>query len=316
MPTITQLEYIITVDRLRHFGKAAKACHVTQPSLSMQLIKAEEELGVTIFDRNKKPVLPTAEGLAVIEQARRVLHEHHRLIELARSQSSDLSGELKLAVIPTISPYVVPRFIGAFSQAHPSIKLTIDEMKTEDVVRHLQDDTIDVGLLATPLHEKSIQESPLFYEPFYLYAHPNHQLMKRKNIKETDLNGDELWLLKDGHCLRNQVVNFCSLNPNGSGVYTNIKFEGGTLDTLRQVIRDNERGYTIVPYLFAQGLSAAERAAAVRPFAAPIPTREISLVVRRGHWKQRLISALAESIKAAIPQEIQKQLQRQTVVEF
>jgi LysR family hydrogen peroxide-inducible transcriptional activator len=316
MPTLTQLEYIIAIDMLRHFGKAAKACHVTQPSLSMQVIKAEEELGVTIFDRNKKPVLPTDEGRAVIEQARQVVREHARLIEIARNQSSHLSGELRLAVIPTLTAYVVPLFIGKFSAAYPKISLMIDELKTEDIVKALHNDTMDVGLLATPLHEPKLEESPIFYEPFFLYAHPTHPLMKRKTIKEGDLDSDELWLLKDGHCLRNQIVNFCSLDPGRSGVYANVKFEGGTLDTLRQVIRGNARGYTIVPYLFAAGLSAAERTSSVRPFSAPIPTREVSLVVRRSHWKQRIIAALGDAIRAEIPQELQKCSPRQTIVEF
>ncbi len=316
MPTLTQLEYILAVERLRHFGKAAKACHVTQPSLSMQLKKAEDELGVMIFDRNKKPVLPTDEGKAVIEQARQVIREHERLLEIARNQTTEMQGELHLAVIPTLASQVVPLFIGRFSESFPRISLVISELKTEDIISSLKDDLIDVGLLATPLHEKNIEETPLFYEPFYLYAHPNHQIMKRKAIKESDLAGDELWLLKDGHCLRNQIVNFCSLNPGQSGVFGNIKFEGGTLDTLRQVIRDNGRGYTIVPYLFVQNLDPKEQASSVRPFAGRIPTREVSLAVRRGHWKQRLIAALGEAIRAGIPEIIKKPSSRQTILDI
>ncbi len=316
MPTLTQLEYILAVERLRHFGKAAKACHVTQPSLSMQLRKAEDELGVLIFDRHKQPIVPTLEGAAIIEQARQVLREHARLLQVARSQTAEVSGQLKMAVIPTLTPYVVPLFLENFSTHYPQVTLTIDEMKTEDIITALHADAIDVGLLATPLNESGLDETPLFYEPFYLYAHASHPLMKRKTIREEDLDGHELWLLKDGHCLRNQVVNFCSTDPGSSGVYTNIRFEGGTLDTLRYVIRASKRGFTIVPQLFANGLPAAERTACIRPFIAPVPTREVSLVVRRGQWKQRLVSALRESIQATIPVDLQHTSKRQTIVDI
>ena len=316
MPTITQLEYIVAVDRLRHFGKAAKACHVSQPSLSMQLQKAEDELGVQIFDRHKKPITATDEGKPIIDQARQILREHERLLDISKNKSSALSGDFHLVVIPTLAPYIIPLFIEKFSSSFPLIRLKIDEMKTEDIIESLRSDTLDAGLLATPLREKNIAEFPVFYEPYYLYGPSNHELMKKRSIKEESLDQSEIWLLRDGHCLRNQVINFCSLRVENRGVYPNVSFEGGTLETLRHLIRKNKRGYTLMPHLFIDGLTAAEVAASVRPFVTPIPTREVSLVMRRGHWKLKMVEALREVIRKVVPKELLESSEKQIVLDI
>ncbi|MGZ3723386.1 MAG: LysR substrate-binding domain-containing protein, partial [Bdellovibrionales bacterium] len=211
MPSVSQLEYIVAVEKHRHFGKAAEQCHVSQPTLSMQIQKVEEEIGFPIFDRIKKPVVPTAKGLKFIAQAKVLLHEHLKLMDISKNQSEEMSGELRLGVIPTIAPYLLPLFIESFSKEYPNIHLIIDELKTDTIIQLLREDSLDAGILATPLHESGLRERPIFYEPFYLYVAKNHPLNARKRIKEDDLHGDEMWLLQDGHCLRNQVARFCSL---------------------------------------------------------------------------------------------------------
>ncbi len=300
MPSISQLEYIVAVEKHRHFGRAAEQCHVSQPTLSMQIQKAEDEVGFPMFDRLKKPVVPTDKGQRFIHQAKILLFEHHKLMDLSRFESQELSGEFKLGVIPTLAPYLLPLFIAAFSKQFPKVYLRIDEMKTTDIVRHLRDDGIDAGLLATPLHESGLHEVPVAYEPFYLYVGKNHPLHARKRIREDDLSGDEMWLLQDGHCFRNQIVRFCSLKRQ-DGVFPNVQFEGGNIDTLRNLIRKSH-GYTLVPALFVETLSEAEKRDYVREFERPQPVREISLIHRRDLWKSDILKALKECITANLPE--------------
>jgi LysR family transcriptional regulator, hydrogen peroxide-inducible genes activator len=303
MPSLSQLEYIVAVEKHRHFGKAAGHCHVSQPTLSMQIQKAEEEIGFPIFDRIKKPVVPTAKGMKFIAQAKVLLHEHHKLMDISKSQSGAMSGELKLGVIPTLAPYLLPLFIESFSKDYPDIHLIIDELKTQTIVERLREDTLDAGLLATPLHEQGLRERPIFYEPFYLYVAKNHALNARKRIKEDDLKGDEMWLLQDGHCLRNQIARFCSLTGSEHTVFPSIQFEGGNIDTLRNIIR-KAQGYTLVPRLFVETLSESEKRDYVREFEKPVPSREVSLVFRRDQWKQDLLKALQDTIAKRLPADL------------
>jgi len=304
MPSLTQLEYIVAVDKHRHFGKAAEDCHVTQPTLSMQIQKVEEEVGYPLFDRLKKPIVATAKGQRFIAQAKVLLHEHHKLMDLSRQQGTEISGELRLGVIPTIAPYLLPLFIESISKQFPKMQLTVDELKTETIIKMLKEDQLDAGILATPLNEAGLKERPIYYEPFYLYVAKSHPLNARKRIKEDDLQGHEMWLLADGHCFRQQIVRYCSLNVN-EGVFPNVQFEGGNIDTLRNIIRKS-KGYTLVPALFVEGLSEGERRDFVRPFESPVPTREVSLVYRRDQWKSDILDALEEGIRKKLPAELQE----------
>lgn len=304
MPSITQLEYIVAVEKHRHFGKAAEQCHVTQPTLSMQIQKVEEEIGFPIFDRIKKPVVPTDKGIRFIHQAKVLLREHNKLMELSRSQSGELSGEFRLGVIPTIAPYVLPLFIELFSKSYPKVQLFIDELKTDTIVKMLNEDTLDAGLMATPIREPGLREQAIAYENFYLYVSKKHPLNARKRIHEDDLSGDEMWLLEDGHCFRNQIVRYCSLKTR-EGVFPNVQFEGGNIDTLRYLIRKSQ-GYTLVPALFVDTLSEAEKRDYVREFEKPVPTRELSLVYRRDQWKSDILQALQKTIVDCLPPEMTK----------
>ncbi len=313
MATITQLQYIATVEKLKHFGKAAEACHVSQPSLSAQIQKVEDEIGFAIFDRNKKPIAVTSRGLSFLDQAKSVLREHSKLMEISKKNQTELMGPLSLGVIPTVSPYLTPLFIGEFAKMYPKIQLQIEEIQTEPMVRALKNNELDVGILATPLHEATLTESPLYYEDFFVYLNDQHPLAKKKLIHESDLDGVDLWLLEDGHCFRNQIVKLCSLRKE-SPVFKNISFQSGNLDTLRQLVKKSG-GYTILPALLVENLPAAEQRAHVRAFATPVPAREISIIYHQTQWKLDLIQVLAKTISIHLPSSLkQKTTKKQNTI--
>ena len=297
--TITQLEYVLAVDKYRHFGKAAKSCSVTQPTLSMQLQKAEEELGVILFDRSRTPILPTEEGSQIITQARLVLREYKKIFSIIDANEGEVRGEFRLAVIPTLAPYLIPLFAAAFVEKHPDVILTIEEFKTEDIIELLGRDEIDAGLLVTPIQGESFIERVLFHEPFSVFASSDHPLLKKTKIKDKDLNTSDVWLLNEGHCFRQQVLNLCKLSRD-NGLHDNLKFESGNLETLKNMVL-NSSGYTLLPQLAVMNLSN-EDMLHVREFQSPIPTREVSLVHNRIFLKEKIISALEESIIENLPE--------------
>lgn len=304
MPSLTQLEYIVTVAKLGHFGKAAKACHVSQPSLSAQIQKVEDEVGFLLFDRNKKPTISTEKGLPFIEQAKVIVREHHRLIEMSKSSEKEVIGTFRLGIIPTVAPYLLHWFIEDFSKKFPKVKLNIEELQTEEIIKQLSEDILDGGILATPLHEEGIQELPLYYEDFLVYLHENHPLSKKKMIHEKDLNPNELWLLEDGHCLRTQVLKICASRKE-KPAYGNVFFQSGNLETLRNIARSNG-GYTVLPASYVELLGTKEKNTNVRPFTAPVPSREISLVYRRDQWKKDILKAIEECVTESIPDFLAK----------
>nr|BDT29677.1 LysR substrate-binding domain-containing protein [Bacteriovorax sp. HI3] len=299
--TITQLEYVLAVDKHRHFGKAAKACNVTQPTLSMQLQKAEEELGVVIFDRSKNPILPTEEGSQIINQARSVLREYKKIFSIIDANKTEVRGDFRLGVIPTLAPYVIPLFAASFVEKYPDVKLTIEEFKTEDIIDLLGRDEIDAGLLVTPIQGENFIERVLFHEPFSVFASDDHHLLKKAKVKDKDLDTSDVWLLNEGHCFRQQVLNLCKLSRD-NGLHDNLKFESGNLETLKNMVI-NSSGYTLLPELAVLNLSKEEKKH-VREFQAPIPTREVSLVHNRIFLKEKIITALEESIIENLPESL------------
>lgn len=303
MPSITQLEYIVAVDRFRHFSKAADFVHISQPTLSAQIQKAEDELGITIFDRSKKPLEPTDFGKRFIEQARVVLREHARLIESTKSESTEFIGEFRLAIIPTLISSVLPRLVPALSTTFPQMKLHVDEMKTSDIIQAIKDHNLDAGLLATPLHEESLHERPIFYEPFYVFCSAGHRFTQIKSITEKQLETEDLWLLREGHCLRNQVLALCGIEKRE--MFPNVIFEGGSTETLLELVR-NGLGYTLIPELHLNLLSTRERENQVRPIRNPIPVREVSLVHRRGDWREKLMTKMSDLVQKQVPAELHK----------
>ena len=298
MPTITQLEYLVAVGRTRHFGNAARECHVSQPSLSAQIHKVEEELNVVVFDRSMQPVKVTDRGRSVLEQARVVLREHQRIFELSRKGGA-LSGGFHLGVIPSLSPYVVPLFVETFSIKFPGIELKITELKTEDIIKELAEERMDAGLLVTPLHEKSLNEQPLFYEPFLAFVSENRALINKQRVQDSDLDGSSVWLLDEGHCFRDQVIRICGRKDRNE-VLKNVKFSSGSLETLINLVRRG-KGYTLLPWLATLHLTKNEKLKNLKQFTVPTPTREVSLVTSRSVLKKEVLDALGAEIRNSIP---------------
>jgi LysR family hydrogen peroxide-inducible transcriptional activator len=301
MASLTQLEYLIAVDKHRHFGKAAQACNVSQPTLSMQLQKLEEEYGITFFDRSKQPILPNPEAITLIEQAKIILREYGKLRHMTLDSSNELSGDFKIGIIPTVAPYLLPRFLGEFANANPKVNLFIKELTTPQIVDALDRDEIDAGIMATPMDIPTLDERPLYYEPFYLYSSKTHPISKLKSVTEEDLTANGIWLLTEGHCLRSQVLKLCSARK-ASGVLKNVSLESGSMDMLIELI-DSGHGYTLLPAMATHRILKENRGQ-LKEIRSPIPTREISLVYRRSQYKQSLLKSLSECIKSNLPKEV------------
>ncbi|ATH06845.1 hydrogen peroxide-inducible genes activator [Halobacteriovorax marinus] len=299
--TLTQLEYVVAVNKHRHFKKAAAECNVTQPTLSMQLQKLEDELGIIIFDRSKSPILPTIEGEKVIKQAQVVIKEYNRIFHILENSQGEVSGKFRLAVIPTLAPYIIPLFAKKFADNYPRVELVIEEFKTDEIIELLDKEEIDAAILVTPLQEPSLIERVLFFEPFYLFTSPDQDLYKKKKVRESDLSKNSLWLLNEGHCLRTQVLKVCTMNLEMSS-YKNLRFESGNLETLKNLVVQSS-GYTLLPYLATLDLST-QRKKMIREFHKPAPTREVSIVYGRTFLKEKIIDALEETIVSVLPKEI------------
>lgn len=298
--TLTQLTYLIAVDNHRHFARAAESCFVTQPTLSMQIQKLEEELGVLLFDRSKHPVKPTNIGEKLIAQARTILNEAERMHQILQESKNILEGPFKLGIIPTVSPSLVPRFLDQFNRKFPKIQLHIIELTTEQILERLQRDDLDAGIMATPLGERSIIEKPLYYEPFMAYIPENHALGKETFVTNSELDIDDILLLNEGHCFRNSVINLCRSTPHLGT--KNVDLESGNFDILVKLAKKGY-GMTLLPYLHAIDLGQEEQKH-VKPIADPKPTREISLVYSRAELKIKVIDELGEIIKANIPEKL------------
>lgn len=302
MPTITQLQYLIAVDEEKHFGRAAEKCSVSQPSLSTQIQKVEEELDLVIFDRSQKPIMVTEEGRAIIDQARATLKEHNKLYALAQGSSIEPKGDFHLGIIPTLAPYIVPLFLGKFSKEFPDVRLKISELQTDDILKLLKNDGVDAGLLVTPLNDEGLIERHLFYEPFYAYISEGHRLLEKNELAHDDLLDQDLWLLEEGHCFREQMLKVCSLR-NSNRVLPNVEFASGSLETLRKLVK-RSKGYTLLPELAVDDLGKKERDKHLRSFQGPVPTREVSLIHSRSFLKERIISALEKVIVDELPSHL------------
>jgi LysR family transcriptional regulator, hydrogen peroxide-inducible genes activator len=290
--TLTQLRYLLAVDRFRSFRLAAEHCHVSQPALSMQLGKLEEMLGLTLLDRSRQPVVPTERGAAVIAQARTIVRETERLGDVAREHDA-IAGRYRLGVLPSLAPTLVPAFLPAFSRRHPEVELVVDEVQTDPMIQRLQDDALDGGIAVTPLGIPSLHERPLFQEPFWVYLSPRHPLTKRARVRQSDLVGEKLWLMPEGHCFRTQVLQLCRADRSASEEST--RFESGSFETLVRLV-DAGLGLTILPELWVNTLPARRRRAQIRPFAPPVPVRQVSFV----HFREHLHRAIADALIATL----------------
>ena len=297
--TITQLTYIIAVDNYRHFGRAAEACFVTQPTLSMQIQKLEDQLGIIIFDRSKSPVEPTNVGKKIITQARLVVEEADKLEQLAQLETGQLRGEFRLGIIPTVATNLIYRFIDRFRIELPEIHLVIEELQTDLILEQLRKDSLDAGILATPLDQRNIVELPLYYEPFMAFVPEGHRLAKDEFVLSSELDMADMLLLNEGHCFRASVINLCGKAENN---HRKIELESGNFETL---IKLSQLGYgmTLLPYLSAIDLPKELRTL-VKPIAEPTPTREISIVYSSSHVKSAVIEKLEPIIRKSIPERM------------
>ncbi|MDH3251598.1 MAG: LysR substrate-binding domain-containing protein [Ignavibacteria bacterium] len=307
---LQQLEYVIAVDSYRHFASAAQKCFVTQPTLSMMIQRLEEELSVIIFDRSRQPVVPTEIGAAIITQARKVVKEAAKMKELVREAKGEVEGELRLGIIPTLAPYLLPLFLKSFIARHPRVKLAVSELITGQVMVKLKNGELDAGLVVTPLNETGISEMPLFYERFFVYTSKDETVYRKKYVHTSDIDVHHLWLLEEGHCFRSQIVRLCELKKQHL-MNEQFQFEAGSIETLKKLV-DGGTGITIIPELAAVGYSTKDRKK-IRQFREPVPSREVSLVTERQFVKQSLLEALRSEILASLPDELMKKRRKRVV---
>ncbi len=297
---IQQLEYILAVDTHRHFATAAGKCNVTQPTLSMMIMRLEEELGVRIFDRSKQPVEPTPEGREIIVRARQIIADVSQLKEFAKGLRSDVSGDIRITIIPTLAPYLLPLFLPSFVEKYPKLRVKISELVTHDIINALKNGDADIGLLATPLHDPKLVEHPVFYEEFFAYVSSDEKVSKKKYVLPKDIDLSKLWLLEEGHCFRNQVFNLCELKMKDVES-DRLHYQAGSLETLKNLV-DHNKGITILPLLATKDLSRAQMKK-IRSFAPPKPVREISLVVNTNFSRKSILDALKNEIEMCMPEE-------------
>lgn len=299
--TLTQLEYIIALDTYRHFGKAAAHCNIAQPSLSLQVQKLEDELKVQIFSRNTSPIQPTETGGIIIEQAKKILSEAGMVSQLVQQQKKTVEGHLKIGIIPTLAPYLLPLFLQSFIKKYPGVKLSISELTTERIIRKLKNGILDTAILATPLSQNDLQEDHLFHEEFVAYVSKKEKLYEKKYLLPADIDVNRLWLLEEGHCLRSQAMNLCEVQKNAA-FEKHLDYETGSIETLKRFVERNE-GITLLPELATLDMSPSKKMM-LRYFKSPAPVREISIVTIKGFVKTKLIEVLKQEILQHLPAEI------------
>ena len=295
---LQQLEYVLAVDKHRHFAKAAQNSFVTQPTLSMMIQKLEVELGIKIFDRRKQPVQPTEEGKEIIERARQIIADVSRLKEYSQERKQAVSGEVRVAIIPTLAPYLLPLFLQSLMEKHPALKVKIRELVTEDIINTLKKGEIDIGLMATPVNEPALKEIPVFYEEFFAYTAEEEPIARKKYILPKDIDLSKLWILEEGHCLRDQIFNLCELKKKDEES-DRLHYQAGSLETLKNLV-DHQKGVTILPYLATLSLTKKQKAK-IRSFVQPRPVREISLVVNQNFPRKKIIEAIKKEIEDNLP---------------
>ncbi|PIE79238.1 MAG: LysR family transcriptional regulator, partial [Candidatus Delongbacteria bacterium] len=279
---------------------AAEKCFVAQPTLTLQVKKLEEQLGTVIFDRKKHPLTPTALGEKIILKARQILREAESLESIVSSDKSMMKGDFHIGVIPTVAPYLMPYFLKDFTDKNPDTHLIIHEMQTSNIIKGLKNNTIDVGILVTPLEEDTIREVPLFQESFLVYSKKDDPLHDKNLVKTSDIKPEGLLILNEGHCFRSQVLNICGEEMRE---HKGFSYQSGTIETLKNLVK-SDLGFTLVPELSTLGKKEDEPY--LMRFEEPQPTREVSLVVHHGFSKEALIDALRESIQKNLPDVVKK----------
>lgn len=291
---LQQLEYIVALDRLKSFSKAAEACHITQATLSTMVKRLEEELDVVIFDRKTSPVITTECGKELIEEARKILAHSQNIHQLAAALKGKIEGELKIGIIPTIAGNLLHRVIPPFIAQFPNLKLHIFELTTNNILQQLKTGELDAGIVSTPLQVEEMEEAILYYERLKVYGLPSQN---KEYVIPEELASEKIWLLEEGNCLRNQFINLCAINPKKMS--SNLYFQPNSFESLINFV-DHFNGLTLIPELYYQDLPV-DKKAKTSDFAPPFPVREVSLIYYRPYAKLRLVTALMEEIKRTIP---------------
>ena len=294
--TITQLQYVLAVAEYRNFTLAAEKCFVTQPTLSMQVQKLEDELDVRIFDRTKKPISITEAGEKIVLQAKNIVNEAARIKDIVDQEKGFIGGTFRLGMIPTVMPTLLPMFLKTFIDRYPKVELIIKEQNTEAIIKNLREGHLDAGIAATPLAKDFLVERPLYYEPFVAYVPPGHRLAGADRLKPEDLDLNDILLLQDGHCFRDGVINLCK--GSGQGNPERFQLDSGSFETLVH-LADESLGMTLLPYLHTRVLDE-KRTKHLKYFQDPPPAREVSLIYHKKELKHQISKALREVIAAIV----------------
>jgi LysR family hydrogen peroxide-inducible transcriptional activator len=294
--TLQQFEYIIALEKFRHFTKAAEYCNVTQPTLSAMIQKLEDELEVKIFDRSQQPIAPTPAGLLVIKQAKEALVQAEQIKNIVQEQKQDVAGKFTLGILPTIAPYLLPRFISVLMKKYPKLELRIAEMKTHEIKRALLNGEIDAGVLADIEDLEEYNISHLFYEQYMAYVSKSCPLYEKQLVKSSDLQNHQLWLLDEGHCFRDQMVKYCQIK---SAQDSQMTYSLGSIETFMRMV-ESGCGVTFIPWMAVQQLSESQKEL-VRPFAIPVPTRHLVVATNKNFIRNTILTAIIEEIQASVP---------------
>jgi len=294
--TITQLQYVLAVAEHKNFTLAADKCFVTQPTLSMQIQKIEDELNILIFDRSKKPIQLTAIGQKIVEQAKNIVNEAGKIKDIVEYQKGFIGGEFRIGIIPTIMPTILPMFLNNFIKKYPKIKLIIEELNTNEIITRLKNGHLDAAIAATPLEDEKIKEIVLYYEPFVAFIPDNHSNSAKAEIEISDLNIDEILLLQDGHCFRDGILNLCKNQQMGAK--NSFQLESGSFETLIKLANEG-LGTTLLPYLHTLDLNEKDKLK-LRQFKEPKPAREVSLIYPQSELKIHIIDALRNTISGVV----------------
>ncbi|MCO6146580.1 LysR substrate-binding domain-containing protein [Flavobacterium sp. NRK1] len=296
--TITQLYYVLAVAEHKNFTLAAEKCFVTQPTLSMQIQKLEEELDIQIFDRSKKPIQLTDVGQKIVQQAKNIVNESGRIKDIVEQQKGYIGGDFKVGIIPTVMPTLLPMFMANFINRYPKVNLIIEERTTEEIIKMLKNGQLDAAIAATPLNEESIKEIVLYYEPFVAYVPENNPAYKKKEfeVEDLEMNLSNILLLQDGHCFRNNVLNICKAGNLQSD--NHFQIESGSFETMVK-LADEGLGMTLLPYLHTLDMEGKHKDK-LRQFKEPRPSREVSLIYSKKELKLHIIEALRTTIAGVV----------------
>ncbi|MEL7118276.1 MAG: LysR substrate-binding domain-containing protein [Bacteroidota bacterium] len=301
--TLLQLEYALELNRIGSFNRAAKNIGISQPGLSLQIRKLEEEIGLTLFDRSQKKIKTTPKGALFLEKAQLILTQTKQLKELALQLSEEYSGQLTIGIIPTLAPYLLPLFIQKLNDQFPKLTIHVNEVVTEEIIQGIKEGKFDAGIIATPIESTiTLTTKPLFYEGFELFVSNLHDLYASEEIEVDKIPPKDIWLLKEGNCLRNQVDDICSLNQKKSTSSSSFYFESNSIESLCRIV-EYKGGITILPELTTLHFDS-EREPMIKKLAGPRRVREISIIHLPNHVRKEIIDAIGELIKKSVPKKL------------